>query len=253
MKRFVIGNWKANPLSQKRASTIIRGIKAAAKNTKKVQVVVIPPTPFLVPAKKEIATTKSILLGAQDLFWEESGAFTGKTTPQMIKDVGAKYVIVGHSELRATGDTDDIVNKKIRAAIKAKLQVILCVGEKKRDGEGNFIKFIREQLQAALVGIKPKDLEQIVIAYEPIWAIGTGKVADESTALEMILLVRHTLTQLYSRKSAEKVTVLYGGSVNAKNCSAFLTHPEIGGFLVGGASLQPKEFSSIIYETGQRT
>lgn len=253
MKRFVIGNWKQNPITSKKAITLLKGIKKEAGLAKKVETVLIPPAVFLPVIKKELKASKRITLGGQDIYWEESGAFTGRIGAGMLKDSGAKYVIVGHSEQRAMGDTDEIVNKKLRAAIKAGLSPILCVGEGKRDTNGDFVRFVRDQIAAALKGVQPKQISSVMVAYEPIWAIGTGKAASDKDALEMALLVRHTLIQLYSQKTVGGIPVLYGGSVKAKNCDAFLQHDEIAGFLIGGASLIAKEFSQIIQTTNART
>lgn len=253
MKRFVIGNWKQNPSSTKKALSILKGIKKDAGLAKKVDTVLIPPSLFLTILQKEVKASKRITVGAQDVYWEEGGAFTGKVSPAMLKDVGAKYIIVGHSEQRAMGDTETMVNKKLRAVLKAGMSPILCVGERKRDADGEFVRFVRDQIASAVKGVQPKQISSIVVAYEPIWAIGTGKAASDKDALEMALLVRHTLIQLYSRKTVEKIPVLYGGSVKAKNCNDFLAHPEIAGFLVGGASLDPKEFSKIIQITNGRS
>ena len=253
MKRFVIGNWKENPSSTKKALDILRGVKKAAGLATKVETVLIPPAVFLSTLQKETKASKRITLGGQGSFWEEEGAFTGSIGPGMLKDVGAKYILVGHSEQRAAGVTDAMVNKKMKAVLKAGVKPILCVGERRRDNDGKFVRLVRDQIAAALHGIQPKQIAPLVVAYEPIWAIGTGKAASDKDALEMALLVRHTLIQLYSRKTAERIPVLYGGSVNTKNCDDFLEHSEIAGFLVGGASLQPKEFSQIIQKTNARS
>lgn len=239
MSKIIIANWKINPLS------VSEAVKLAKKEDIK-GVVIASPFVFLESVGKIL---KHAELAAQNTFWEEKGAYTGEISAQMLKNIGVKYVIIGHSERRRLGETDKIINKKITAAIKADLTPILCVGEPlniRKKGLTVAKKFVKNQLQLdfknanKLIKLKAKSL---IIAYEPVWAIGTGIPDNPSSAAEMHKFIKNFLKTKNYRLKAE---VLYGGSVNAKNAASFLNRPEIDGALVGGASLNPKEFRMIV-------
>lgn len=228
MKKLLVANFKMN-------SPEARGWKI---NAKKAEVVVCPAFPFLSDWDK-----KGAQLGAQDVFWENvrsGGAYTGEVSAEMLKSFGVKYVIIGHSERRANlGETDEVVNKKMKTALAAGLKVILCVGESKevrKKGIKFAENFVRQELRADFAGVKNKFLDKIAVAYEPIWAIGTG-VADTPAGAEAMAEFIKRLV---------KVKVLYGGSVNSKNAGKFLNQKGIDGALVGGASLNSNEFQKII-------
>lgn len=221
-----------------------------------VDVVVCPPFTHIERVGKLLGKTR-IKLGAQDVFWKSHGAYTGEVSPFQLKALGVRYVIVGHSERRALGETDKVVNKKVKAALSAGLKVILCVGESltvRKRGFANAKNFVKKQLTKDLKGIgnclatrdpvkKEKlKIENLLIAYEPLWAIGTGRAAAPADATVMARFIKELL--VVSRKSL--VRVLYGGSVNAGNVGAFLAEPDINGALVGGASLKPREFKKMI-------
>lgn len=190
---------------------------------------------------------RNVGYGAQDLHWEDSGAFTGAVSGTMIADIGAEYALVGHSERRTIfGESDEIVAKKLQAAYRNHLKPMLCVGENLEERQaGRTEAKITGQLASALTGLKPEEAEQLVVAYEPLWAIGTGKAATAADAQEVCLLVRRELTKLFGDNVSRKIRVLYGGSVNEKNAKSFCIKG-IDGVLVGGASLKVASFSEIV-------
>lgn len=247
MKRLAIANWKMNPDSLARGEKLFRDLKSKAKSSAKVETVVCPPFPFLSTFAKKKG---SVSLGAQDLFWEREGAYTGEVSGAMLKSTGVKFVIIGHSERRIhLGETDTIVNKKVLAALAANLRPIICVGENERDHDGRYLRFIKSEVQAALKGVKRNSLSNISIAYEPIWAISNishGKSAAPRDAFEMKIYIEKIIGMLYTRKIAESVKILYGGSANGENASEFLREGKVDGFLVGGASLKPNDFSRLV-------
>lgn len=230
----------------KEAQGIFRDIAKVAVGARDARVAVCAPFVFL-PTIAALRS-KSVALGAQDVFWEKEGAFTGEISASMLADLRMQFVIIGHSERRALGDTDEMVNRKLRAAFAAGLTPILCVGESVRDHEGGHVIFVRDQLRSALQGIKRSDAERIVVAYEPIWAIGKKAVrsATAEEGMEMAIVIRKTLTDLFDRATADNAQILYGGSVNEKNAHEFLFDAGMDGLLVGRASLSPNSFSAII-------
>lgn len=236
-----------NPASLIEAKKIFSGIKKTAGRLKNVQTVICPPNVFLSELNK-LYSGHRMSLGAQDVFWEKRGAYTGEVSADEIKSVGGKFVIVGHSERRAYGETNEIVNKKVIASLKAGLNVILCIGESKRDSHALYLKFLTEELESALSGVSRKELANLIVAYEPIWAIGkSAKDAISSHEMhEMYIFVKKTITEIFDKKSAAKVPVLYGGSAEPDNAEMLLAQSEIDGFLVGRASLNAEKFSKIL-------
>jgi triosephosphate isomerase len=247
MQKLIIANWKMNPQSLIEAKKLFNSIKNWIKRHSNIlqnfRIIICPPFVYLsnfTPLTTNFPhRTSNIYLGAQDLFWEEKGAFTGEISPRMLKNLGVEYVIVGHSERRKIlGETDEMIHKKLRAAIKAKLKPILCIGEKRREVGSRKYEEIRNQLKKALKKI-PNSFFQLpdslIIAYEPVWAIGTGNPCKPEDAKEVLLFLRKIL----------KFPILYGGSVNSKIAKDYI---EVGfdGLLVGGASLNAKEFIEII-------
>lgn len=245
-KKLIIGNWKMYPANMKDAKTNFIGIKKIASTLRNVQTVICPPFVYASELKK-LVTGHRCTVGAQNAWIENEGAYTGEVSPAMLASLKLSHVIIGHSERRAIGETDELVNKKVLAGVKAGLTVVLCVGEHERDTDGEYLKFIAEQIKNALHGVSKKDLTQIVIAYEPIWAIGKHALRSASTddALEVSILIKKTLVDLYGKDGAS-VTILYGGSVDAKNSWEFLLKSQVDGLLVGRASLDPKVFGEIL-------
>lgn len=241
MKKLIVANWKANPESLREAKEIFLPVKRAAGKLKNVEVVFCPPAVWL-------ASLSGLALGGQDAFWELSGAYTGRLGPTMIRNAGANYVILGHSEMRNAGDTDDIINAKLRLALRSGLKVILCVGEKERDERGDYLAVLREQLEVGLSGVPRPYAKQIILAYEPVWAIGAqAKGADTPAAfLEQSIYLRKILASIFGKEAALVARILYGGSAKAENAAGFLKAGEAGGLLVGRASLDAAEFIKIL-------
>ena len=243
---MIAGNWKMNTTLDE-AIELVNGIRQGLDQIDNVDKVICPPFVSLA-AVGDLIKGSSIKLGAQNIYFEEKGAYTGEISPLMLADL-CEFVIIGHSERRQYfNETGEIVNRKIRAALKVGLKPILCVGEKLEENEaGRTEEIITGQISASLAGINyPNGL---IIAYEPIWAIGTGKAATSKQANETIGLIRSNITELYSEKAGQDVRILYGGSVTDANATEFIYQPEIDGALVGGASLKTNQFLSIIKQT----
>jgi len=245
---LVVGNWKMNPLRSTEIGTIVQGAKAAAKKYQETNVVIAPPLIYTTMVAKLLARSQ-VALGVQHVHPSPLGAFTGEVSAFMCPQFGVTYAIVGHSERRAGGETNAHVSAQVMAALKAKLIPIICVGERERDSQANFFAEIEAQIVTALTGVPRSQYRQLVIAYEPIWAIGTGATATAADVQEMRLFVNKVLTKISDRTAAGSVRVLYGGSVNADNARTLFTEGGVGGFLVGGASLKPAEFAKIIAST----
>lgn len=247
--KIVMANWKMNPATLSEAKKIFNGIKKGMTKIKGVDVYVCPPFVFL-PELAKLATSKKVLLGAQDSFYEESGAYTGQISPKMLKNFKSKIVILGHSERRALGESNEFVARKVVHAINEGMTVVLCVGESERTEDGDYYKFIRDELESVLSKIRRIDLKKLIIAYEPIWAI--GKRAEEALSVsdlyEMILFIRKVVTEHFGRAPAQRISVLYGGSVKNENAKEFVAEGGADGLLVGGASLKPAEFVKIVKE-----
>ncbi len=243
---MVAGNWKMNTTVGE-ATELVKAMRDSLDKVDNLEKVICPPFISL-SAIKEIIKGSSIKLGAQNLFYEMKGAFTGEVSPLMIADL-CEIVIIGHSERRQYfNETGEIVNKKIAAALKVGLKPILCIGERLEENEaGKTRAVVTGQLESSLAGIN--NLESLVIAYEPIWAIGTGRAATGEQANETISFIRDHVFRLYGSKTAQDILILYGGSVTSANTAEFMHQPEIDGALVGGASLKADEFLSIVAQT----
>jgi triosephosphate isomerase len=243
---FIAGNWKMNKTVGE-ALELVKALKLSLSGLEGIEVAVAPPFTALYAVRQELKGS-SIQLAAQNLFWEEKGAFTGEVSPLMLKEVGCQYVIIGHSERRQYfGETDETVNRKIKAAIRCDLKVIFCIGEtlKERE-EGRTLSIVERQLVEGLRGIEEEAMDQIVIAYEPVWAIGTGRTATPEQAGEVHRSIREKIAGLYSNRTSEKIRIQYGGSVTPENIKALMVEPGIDGALVGGASLQAESFTRIV-------
>lgn len=252
MKKLIVANWKMNPQSLREAEGLAQEYAALAPRFKNVDVLVAPPFVYLDRLSKVFRAmdySLPAMLGAQDVFWEEAGAFTGEVSPLMLNDLQVKYVILGHSERRLSmNETDEMINKKVARALAGRLNVILCVGELKRTPEGGLAPaqaYVAAQLTAALAGVPEsslQNLDALVVAYEPVWAIGTGIPDTPEETVAMVTFIKQFLAAHYPLPAAR---VLYGGSVNGANAKSFLQCKEIDGALVGGASLKPEEFAAI--------
>ncbi len=243
---IIAGNWKLfNTVRE--AQELVENIHGLIGRIHDREVVVLPVFTSLYPVAK-LLEDKSIKLGAQDLFFEEKGAYTGEVAPLMLKDVGCSYVLIGHSERRKYfGETDVIVNRKVKAAIEAGLIPIICVGESLQDKEfGMTIDVVSRQTAGALKDLLASEIEKVVIAYEPIWAIGTGKSDNPSSAQQTISGIRNIIASMTGDESANKVRILYGGSVIPENIDAYMKERDIDGALVGRASLTAESFARIV-------
>ena len=229
------------------AVDLVRELKTALSGVEGVEVAVAPPFTALFAVCKELESS-SIRLAAQNHYWEEKGAFTGEISPIMLKEVGCHYVIIGHSERRQFfGETDETVNRRIKAALAHRLKVIFCIGEtlQEREGEKTF-SVIEKQIEGGLKGLGDQEIRNTVIAYEPVWAIGTGKTATPEQAEEVHGFIRRKLGKLYSREVSEEIRIQYGGSVTPENIRGLMDQPNIDGALVGGASLKADSFYKIV-------
>jgi triosephosphate isomerase len=244
-RKLIAGNWKMNT-DRAAAVALAKGIVNGVDEFRAVDLLVCPPSVYLAPVGEVVAGT-SIALGAQNMYHEANGAFTGELSAAMLRDVGCSHVILGHSERRhILGETDADVNKKTLAALAAGLVPIVCVGELLAEREANqTAAVIRRQFESSLAGVSADQIERTVIAYEPVWAIGTGKVATPEQAEAVHADLRKLLVERYNERSAAKVRILYGGSVKASNAGELLAQPNIDGALVGGASLKADDFLGI--------
>jgi len=245
---MIAGNWKMNTTVSE-AVELVRNMLPELEQIKNVDRVICPPFVSL-SAVKELLKGSAVELGAQNMYFEEKGAYTGEVSPLMLAEL-CQYVIIGHSERRQYfGETGEIVNKKIIAALKVELKPILCIGEKLEENKAGRTKaVVTGQLEAALAGIK--DISRLTIAYEPVWAIGTGLAATGGQANEIIGLIRSYISQQFNEDVAKDLRILYGGSVTADNTAEFMQQPEIDGALVGGASLKADQFLSIVKQTSE--
>jgi triosephosphate isomerase len=243
---FIAGNWKMN-LTKAEAVALAKGVAEKTPRDGKVEVAVCPPAVYL-DAVAAALQGSSVGLGAQNVYFENNGAFTGELSTAMLLDVGCKYVIVGHSERRQLmGETDADVNKKAQKALAAGLIPIICVGETLAQREaGQTLNVVQSQFDGSLAGISAADMNKVVIAYEPVWAIGTGKVATTAQAEEVHAALRGLLQSRYNSEVAEAVRIQYGGSVKPDNAAELLAQPNIDGALVGGASLKADSFLGVL-------
>jgi triosephosphate isomerase len=234
MKKLIIANWKMNPIKGVDARKMFQGINTVASKLKNVETVVCPPLVYLESLGEKV-TTRSCVLGAQDAFWEHAGPYTGQVSPDMIFNTKARYVIVGHSEVRKLGETDEMVNKKITSILQFPLIPVICVGETARDDDGGHIKFVKHQVKQALEGLTNEQVSRVVIAYEPVWAIGAKakRVCTSAECREVVQNIRHVLADILGdTDKARTIPILYGGSVDDKNVEEFL----IDGIGSGGIS-----------------
>ncbi len=247
MRRPIIaGNWKMNKTPDE-AAAMIRELAPLVKDAE-AEVVICAPFPDIAALKKAAEGT-NIGVGAQNMHWEESGAFTGEVSPTMLNALGVQYVIIGHSERRQYfAETDETVNRKVHSAFAHHLIPIICVGETLSQREKGVTRsWVEGQVKAALKDLSANDVKKCVLAYEPIWAIGTGKTATSKDANEVIGYIRSTVAGLYGKEAADAIRIQYGGSMKPANAAELMAMPEIDGGLIGGASLKAKDFSEIVH------
>ncbi len=250
-----------NPQTLREAKGLFNLVKRGVRNIERAEIVICPPFLYLLNLsrfKRENLNLKSdnldLKLGAQNIFWEKKGAYTGEISPLMLKDAGCKYVIVGHSERRKYfGETDEIINKKLKAVFEAGLIPILCIGEtEEQKNKGETRNVLKKQIKTALKRVSSYKLQVsgFCIAYEPIWAIGSGNSCEPKEAQKIRILIEKIISKIYSPKIAGRIRLLYGGSVNSKNAKSYIKEAGLDGLLVGGASLEPKEFIKVVKNIG---
>lgn len=244
MKYLIIANWKCNPSNQKEAAVLFNSYKTQMKSCSNIDLVVCPPFPYIVQLKEKI---KNIYLGAQDCFYKE-GAFTGEVSVSMIKSIGVDYVILGHSERRNIfNESNEEINNKIKSVLDNKMIPILCIGENlKQREEGETFEVIKGQIGEGLDKISKDKIKNIILAYEPIWAIGTGKFAEAEKIQEVKIFIKKLINNKYGAKTSEAIKIVYGGSVDSNNISLYLSESQMDGVLVGGASIKKQEFLKML-------
>jgi triosephosphate isomerase len=242
---LIVGNWKMNPMTLAEASNLATAIAKKLKKVAEPYVAIAPPFPYLAEVGKKIGKT-TVALAAQDVHTQPVGPFTGEVSITQLKDLGVQFVIIGHSERRAAGESDELVREKVQTVLRHGRTPIVCIGERERDEQGNFFSFVESQLRSLAEVLPEIAIKKVVIAYEPIWAIGTGNTATPDDVKEMQLFIEAALTKMYDRATARKVRVIYGGSVKPDNAAQLHKVGGMCGFLVGGASLKADDFATII-------
>ncbi|MCE5186896.1 MAG: triose-phosphate isomerase [Planctomycetaceae bacterium] len=245
-KPFIAGNWKMNTQSAT-AVALAAGLARELQAVDQVDVAVCPPFVYLQSVAAALSAS-SIALGAQDVYFEPNGAFTGEVSVEMLKDCCVNYVIIGHSERRhVIGETDELINKKIAAAIAGGLLPIFCVGELLAEREaGKTNQVVMNQVKKGLAGLCKERVQAVTIAYEPVWAIGTGKTATPAQAQEVHAMIRQLLTEMYGKQIAQSLRIQYGGSAKPSNTAELMAQPDVDGLLVGGASLKVEDFAAMV-------
>ena len=246
-KKIIAANWKMNQTVADATSYLDTFLLEVAEE-KRIDIVIVPPFTALAYVSERLSKVQNVKSGAQNMHWEKGGAFTGEISAAMIRELFARYVVVGHSERRTLfGETDETVNKKTKAAIAGSLTPIVCIGETLAERDAGQVEQVLEtQLKGSLAGLSAKELEDVVLAYEPVWASGTGRTATPAQAQEAHAFIRKVLAQLSDAATAEKVRIQYGGSVKPGNTAELLGQPDIDGALVGGASLVARDFAEIV-------
>ena len=247
-KKIIAANWKMNMTCEESGSYVATLLQELGSEWEKVEVVIIPPFTAISKVSELLSKVQSVKLGAQNMYFAKSGAFTGEISAAMLRELFVRYVVLGHSERRTIfGETDEVVNKKTHAAHEAVLKPIVCVGETlaERDG-GKVEEVLDRQLRGSLAGLSVKELTETVLAYEPVWAIGTGRTATPHQAQDAHAFIRKTLAAVWDGATAEKVRIQYGGSVKPENAATLMSQPDIDGALVGGAGLDPRAFAQIV-------
>src|ERR671923_2004925 len=246
-KKIIAANWKMN-MTQAESAAFVKSLLLDLGDITDVEVVIIPPYTAIAKVMETLGRSQNIKVGAQNMHWEPNGAFTGEISAALLRDLLVRYVVLGHSERRQYfGETDETVNRKVRAAHEATLRPIVCIGEtlEQRD-KGNVEKILSIQLRGSLAGLSPKELQETVIAYEPVWAIGTGHNATPQQAQDAHAFIRRTLREMADETTSDRIRIQYGGSVKPENARDLMTQPDIDGALVGGASLDSRSFGQIV-------
>ncbi len=246
-KKIIAANWKMH-MTQSESEAFITTFLREIGDFDAAEIIIVPPFTAISKVSQLLTPVQNIKVGAQNMHWERNGAFTGEISPAMLRELFVRYVVLGHSERRALfGETDKIVNRKVHAAYEEVLRPIVCIGETLAEREaGNVEEVLSNQLHGSLAKVNAKELLETVVAYEPVWAIGTGKTATAAQAQEAHAFIRQTLAELSDDATADKIRIQYGGSVKPDNARELLSQPDIDGALVGGASLDPRSFAQIV-------
>jgi triosephosphate isomerase (TIM) len=249
-KKIIAANWKMN-MTIRETEAFFEGFLMDLGEDRRVEVVIVPPFTALAKASELLRDVQNIKLGAQNMHWEKPGAYTGEISAEMLRDLFVNYVVLGHSERRTLfGETDAIVNKKTHAALANALRPIVCIGETLVEREAGKVEIVlATQLKGSLDGLSAEQIEEIVIAYEPVWAIGTGKVATPDQAQDAHAFIRGEIGEIWGAEAAAKVRIQYGGSVKPSNAGELMAQADIDGALVGGASLDSRGFQEIVHAT----
>lgn len=246
-KKIIAANWKMN-MTCSEAESYLQSFLLELGEENRVDTVLIPPFTALAKVSESLSKTQNVKLGAQNMSAEKGGAFTGEISAAMLRELFVRFVVLGHSERRTLyGETDAVVNKKVRAALDATLKPIVCIGETLAERDANKVEeVLATQLKGSLAGLTFKELGDLVLAYEPVWAIGTGRTATPEQAQQAHAFIRKTIAEMSDEATAEKIRIQYGGSVKPENTKALMSQPDIDGALVGGASLDPRAFAEIV-------
>jgi triosephosphate isomerase len=251
-KKIIAANWKMN-MTLSEAESFLGTLLLEISGIRDVETVIIPPFTAIAKVSELLSRQQDVRLGAQNMSAEKGGAFTGEISATMLRELFVRYVVLGHSERRTLfGETDAIVNKKVHAAFEASLKPIVCIGETLAERDGKKVEAVLErQLRGSLADLSAKEMHELVLAYEPVWAIGTGRTATPQQAQEAHAFIRKMVTQMSDQATADKVRIQYGGSVKPENTDSLMRQPDIDGALVGGASLDPRAFSEIVKATAK--
>lgn len=241
-KKLIVGNWKMNPTSATEARRIFNAIKARTRTLSSIITVICPPFVFA----GIIKPSSKIEVGTQDIYFEERGSYTGEVSVPMITSLGLSYVIIGHSERRKMGETDEVVARKAKTALDGGLKTIVCVGENTRDPQGDYLEFLKNQIKNSLIKVQKKDVADLIIAYEPVWAIGATEAMTPRDIHETSIYIKKIIADMFNAEEAFKVPILYGGAVNFRNARDIITLGEVDGLLIGRESLNPPGFIEIL-------
>ena len=246
-KKIIAANWKMN-MTVAEAKSFLETFLLEIGEERRADIVIVPPFTALASVSEILSKQSTVKVGAQNMHWEKGGAFTGEISAAMIREFFTRYVVLGHSERRTLfGETDETVNRKTKAALTATLIPIVCIGETLAERDGNLVeKVLETQLRGSLAGLSAEELSDVVIAYEPVWAIGTGRTASPEQAQEAHAFIRKTLAAMSDSATADKIRIQYGGSVKPGNTAELMAQPDIDGALVGGAALDPRGFAEIV-------
>ncbi len=247
-RKIIIGNWKMNPTSLLEAQSIFKKIKVATGRLSSTHVVMCPPSIYISKfSNRTASSTPSLVgLGAQNVYFENQGAFTGEISPLMLKDLGVSHIIVGHSERRAMGETDEMVAKKVLAVLEAGIHPVLCVGESERDQHALYLDILRDQIKNSLAKTPKRLINQIIIAYEPLWEIGVKEAMDPAIVQEMAIFIKKIISDMFGHDEALKTPVLYGGSTNFRSAPDIVTRGKVDGLLVGRESVNVPGFIELL-------